>query len=264
MSKDSSKDPSSDEVIHRKNWFRSSHKAGLGPPWLIILNVLLIFLLSQIFAAFIIQLALNLAGLRPDSLTTSAGAQFAYVLLAEGFAAGFVFYALKSRRLKLNIIGLGRRPQKQDLYKAGLGFLVFYGLLIVTAGILTQFYPDLNKGTQDVGFNDLRGNLDIFIALFALVLLPPIGEEILVRGYLFSGLAQRMRFFPAMIITSIIFGVAHLQTGSGPGVLWAAGINTFVLSVVLVYLRRSTDALYAGMLVHMVNNLIAFGIHFNT
>jgi membrane protease YdiL (CAAX protease family) len=31
---------------------------------------------------------------------------------------------------------------------------------------------------------------------------------------------------------------------------------------VLCFLRERTGALYAGMLVHMLNNLIAFGVHF--
>jgi membrane protease YdiL (CAAX protease family) len=182
--------------------------------------------------------------------------------MAEGVAVAFVLYLLRVQGLRLNVIGLGRRPQKSDFYKAVLGFFCFFIFLIIISQILVQFYPDLNKGKQDVGFNNLHNNLDIFIAFAALVILPPIGEEILVRGYLFSGLRQRLRFLPAMIITSLIFGAAHLQTGSGPGVLWAAGLNTFVLSVVLVYLRQSTGALYAGMLVHMVNNLIAFGVYF--
>jgi membrane protease YdiL (CAAX protease family) len=40
--------------------------------------------------------------------------------------------------------------------------------------------------------------------------------------------------------------------------MWAAAFDTFILSVVLVYLREKTGALYAGMLVHMLNNLLAF------
>jgi membrane protease YdiL (CAAX protease family) len=59
-------------------------------------------------------------------------------------------------------------------------------------------------------------------------------------------------------MTSFIFGAAHLELGSGSPLVWGAAIDTFLLSVVLVYLREKTGALYAGMLVHMLNNLIAF------
>lgn len=261
MSNDSSKSETPSDQTSRKKWLHRGYRTDLGSPWLVILNVLIIFVVSQIFAAIFVQLGLNLARLSPDSITTSAGAQFAYVLIAEGMAVGSVFYILKARGLKLGSIGLGRGPRKSDLYKAGLAFLVFYALLIIVARTLSLIFPELNNGEQDVGFNNLGSKLDIFIAFFALVLLPPIGEEILVRGYLYSGLRQRLKFLPSMIITSIIFGAAHLLSGAGSEVLWAAGLNTFVLSIVLVYLRQSTGALYAGMLVHMVNNLIAFGIY---
>jgi membrane protease YdiL (CAAX protease family) len=85
----------------------------------------------------------------------------------------------------------------------------------------------------------------------------------LVRGYLYSGLRKSWKFLPALLVTSLLFGLAHLQLGSGAAVLWAAGVDTFTLSLVLVYLRETTGALYAGMLVHSLNNLIAFGVHFH-
>jgi membrane protease YdiL (CAAX protease family) len=262
MSDASSKEPSSSS---QSKIFKVETNKGLGRPWRIIINALLIFFASQILAAFLIQIALDLV--HPHSsnfIGQSVTAQFFYVLLAEGFAVGLVLYVLKLRKLKLDAIGLGRRPRFNDVKRAAVGFLIFYVVLIVAGGILSLFFPDLNKGSQDVGFNDIHGTADTLIALFALVILPPLGEEPLVRGYLYSGLRQRLRFIPAMIITSLLFGLAHLQTGVDPGLLWAAGLNTFILSLVLVYLRERTGALYAGMLVHSLNNLIAFGFHFHT
>jgi membrane protease YdiL (CAAX protease family) len=262
MSKDSSKSDSEMNGPGKEKWFKRFKKTDLGSPWWVVFNVLAIFFISQVLAALIVQLGLNVAKLGSDSIENSTIAQFSYVLIAELVAVGFVFYILKSRKLSFGTIGLGRLPNRKDLYKAGLGFMAFFLIIILVSALLSQIFPDLNNGEQDVGFNNLRGNWDVFIALFALVLLPPIGEEILVRGYLFSGLRSRMKFIPAMIITSLIFGAAHLQTGADPGVLWAAGLNTFVLSIVLVYLRQSTGALYAGMMIHMFNNLIAFGVHY--
>jgi uncharacterized protein len=84
----------------------------------------------------------------------------------------------------------------------------------------------------------------------------------LVRGYLFSGLRMVWRFWPAVLVTSLFFGAAHLEFGSGGPLVWAAAIDTFILSAVLCFLRERTGALYAGIAVHMLNNLIAFGVHF--
>ena len=62
----------------------------------------------------------------------------------------------------------------------------------------------------------------------------------------------------AIIITSLIFASPHLlESGSG-GLLWIAGIDTFVLSLVLCWVREKTGRLYAGMGIHALKNTVAF------
>jgi len=250
-------------------FFRSSQRRhkDLGNPWLVVLITFVIFFVSQ-FAAAIIA-ALGLAIFKPDAsitsiLNQSAPVQFFYVLVAEGLVFGLTIAVVKKwRQLKLSAVGLGRLPRWSDFTKALGGAAVFYALLITSSVLISIFIPDLDTDElQDVGFDALNSSLDTLLAFTALVFLPPIGEETLMRGYLYSGLRARMGFIYAMLITSVFFGVAHLGTGSSGAPLWIAGINTFLLSLVLVYLRERTGALYAPMLVHAANNLIAFGIHF--
>jgi membrane protease YdiL (CAAX protease family) len=252
----------------RYRWLRLNTKLPktFGSPTRVIATCVAKFLFSQVIAEALVGLILTATNSSTGgaaSLLESAPAQFFYVLLAELGAVLFVFYVLKRRGLSLSKIGLGRRPQVKDVGKALLGFGIFFLLLIVSGLLVSLLFPQLNADqTQDVGFNDLKTSLDYTIAFVALVFLPPIGEEILVRGYLYSGLRTYWKILPAMVVTSLIFGAAHLQTGSGVELLWIAAIDTFVLSVVLVYLRENTGALYAGMLVHGLNNMIAFGVHF--
>jgi membrane protease YdiL (CAAX protease family) len=243
-----------------QRFFRRS--PAFGHPVGVVFNVLAVFIVGQIIAGLLVEIGARI--LSPDfgGIDSSAVAEFFFVLLAEAIAVLFVFWVLRLRKLPLSSIGLGRPPAWRDLTRGLIGFGAFYGLLIVFAGGLTLIFPNLDKGTQDVGFNTLNSALDMSLAFFALVFLPPLGEEILVRGYLYSGLRAKMKFLPALLITSLIFGSAHIFCGTR-GILWGAELNTFVLSVVLVYLRESTGALYAGMLVHMLNNLIAFGVHFH-
>jgi membrane protease YdiL (CAAX protease family) len=242
-------------------------RATFGSPWRIILNVLLIFVVSQVVAVFFVELFLSL--LHPHAnlsnlLDQSAPAQFSYILIAESLAVALVLFVIRRRGLELNAIGLGRKPTWRDLKKAAIGFAVFYGLLILATLVISALIPSFNTNqAQDVGFNSLNSTLDGILAFASLVILPPLGEETLIRGYLYSGLRARWKFVPAMLVTSLIFGLAHLQLGSGAAALYAAGLDTFVLSVVLVYLRESTGALYAGMLVHSLNNVVAFGVHFH-
>jgi membrane protease YdiL (CAAX protease family) len=232
---------------------------NLGGRLRVIVNTLLIFLFSQLVAAFIAELGLSL--IHPHSnlgLDSSVGAQFVYVLIAEGLAAYLAIRLVKKRGLPLSFIGLGRRPKRSDLLKAAIGFGIFYALLITAGIIVNALSPNLTNQKQDVGFNNIHSSLEHVLAFISLVIIPPLGEETLVRGYLYSGLRKVWRFWPALLVTSLVFGAAHLQLGGGTPLVWAAAIDTFLLSIVLVFLREKTGAIYAGILVHMLNNLIAF------
>ncbi len=234
-------------------------KKGFGGPVRVIGTTLLIFLASQLVAAFIAELGMTIihSGSK-QNLDNSVAAQFVYILIAEGLAAWLVLKVVKRRSLGLKAIGLGRRPVKNDIYRAVIGFGVFYLLLIIAGLIISAISPDLNNQKQDVGFNNLTSSTDNILAFISLVILPPLGEEILIRGYLYSGLRRVWKFVPALLATSLIFGAAHLEIGNGTPLVWGAAVDTFLLSVVLVYLREKTGALYAGILIHMLNNLLAF------
>ena len=54
----------------------------------------------------------------------------------------------------------------------------------------------------------------------------------------------------AVLITSLVFGVMHFQ--------WNVGVNVFALSVVLCVMREVTGTIYAGILLHMLKNGVAF------
>ena len=240
-------------------------QANFGGPARIILVAFGIFLLSQFVAVLLVEAGLQLFNVgAKDGIAQSAAAQFFYILLAEAAVIGSVYWVLRRRKLNLVAIGLGRRVAWRDIKWAVGGFLGFYGLLFAVTAILLLLVPGFDiEAPQDVGFNVLATPLDQIIALIALVILPPLGEETLMRGYLYSGLRSRLRFWPALLITSLLFGAAHLSTGvSGP--LWAAAVDTFILSAVLVYLRERTGALYAPIMLHGLNNLVAFFAHFYT
>jgi membrane protease YdiL (CAAX protease family) len=253
--------------IAKRPWLRrptSLKKENLGSPPRVIVVTLLIFLFSQaILAPVLVSLGYSL--IHPHShldINNSIAAQFYFVLIAEAFIALVPIYIVKKRGLSIRSIGLGRNPNTSDLWRAAIGFGAFYALLIAVGVVINIFWPNLfNNQNQDIGFNNLSTGADRNLALIALVIFPPIGEEILMRGYLYSGLRYFWQFWPSLLVTSLLFGTAHLFESSS-GLLWAAGIDTFLLSFILVYLREKTGALYAGMLVHVLNNFIAFGVHF--
>ncbi len=263
MSKDSSSYAPSIEPVDTKRGRRREPSvfyptSGLGSPLRVIAVTVALFIAVQFAAIFLVEIGLSFIH-SAGSFNQSAAAQFFYVLIAEGGIAWAALAIVRRRKLSLGAIGLGRLPRLADLWRALAGFAGFYALLIVSLGVLSYFFPEINTSQQqDVGFTNLHTVSDNILAFTALVILPPLGEETLMRGYLYSGLRSRWRILPAMLMTSLLFGLAHLQFGTSGPLLWLAGADTLILSLVLVYLREKTGALYAGMLVHMLNNLVAF------
>jgi membrane protease YdiL (CAAX protease family) len=234
-----------------------------GKPFWVILTTFAIFAFSQIVALICAGLLLGITH-SGGQLEDSAPLQFVYILIAEAVAVGSVFWLLKQGSHSLAKIGWGRWPRRSDLGKGLLGFVVFFVLVAAIMTALSAIFPSLKDSqTQDIGFNNLTGLYAWVLAFVGLVILPPLGEETLIRGYLYSGLRSKWRFLPAMLVTSLLFGLAHLQSGDHGSLIWGAAIDTFILSIVLVYLRETTGALYAGVLIHSLNNLLAFFAHFH-
>lgn len=74
-----------------------------------------------------------------------------------------------------------------------------------------------------------------------------LAEEFAFRGYLQFTLTRGMRFWPASVVTSILFGLAHFDT-SAP---WQAIANIAALALFLCLALRRTGNLWFGIGSHM-------------
>lgn len=192
----------------------------------------------------------------------SAFPQFLYVAVSDVMIILGVWLLLKKKQQSFKTIGLSK-PLFSDAVKALLAYGCYIVMFVIITVISKMVAPSLNlEQEQQIGFEANKGIVNLLLAGVSLVILPPIVEEILCRGYLYTGLKSRMKFIPATIITSLVFATAHLQFGSDAPLLWVAAIDTFVLSLVLVYLREKTGRLAAPMFLHAYKNLVAFSILF--
>ena len=92
------------------------------------------------------------------------------------------------------------------------------------------------------------------MAFLTLVVIAPVAEETIFRGYLLGKLRKFVPVWLAILATSVLFGAVH---GA-----WNLAIDTFALSVVMSLLRQNTGSLWASILLHMTKNGIAFYILF--
>ena len=158
------------------------------------------------------------------------------------------FKKLKTSRDEL---GLTELPTWTDIGLAPIGYIVATIAAIAVIAAISAIFPgfDANE-TQQLGFQYYLSGGDRVLAFIALVVVAPIAEEIIFRGWLYGKLRSKTVMPVAIFIVSLLFGIVHGQ--------WNIGINVFVMSIVLCGLREITGTVYAGILMHMIKNAVAF------
>lgn len=195
-------------------------------------------------------------------LTNSIPAQFVFTIIIEAIALFIVWQVIRHYKATARTIGL-LRPRIMDIPFALIGFAVYFGGLIAITALVKAAIPALNLNQQqDVGFQSATSVLQLLMAFISLVIIPPFAEEIIFRGFVFKGFRRKFGFIIATLGTSLLFAIPHLLESTGGGPLWIAGIDTFILSFVLCFLREKTGRLVPGMFVHALKNCVAFSYLF--
>ncbi len=238
--------------------------------WVVLAVVygLAMFLLAQLAAGFLlVAVGVFFKNLSTGDAATwaqqSIAAQFGFVLLAETLTIfGVYAYVRFAQRLHLRDIGLDK-PHIRYLGWALFGMAVYMVGYMLIAALIYNFVPSIDlEQKQQIGFDGAHAPGELILTLVSLVVLAPLAEEVLFRGFLYTNLRSLLRARYAVLLTSILFAVGHLQFGSGAPPLWIAAIDTFVLSFVLCVLREKTGSIWAGVGVHMLKNFIAFAALF--
>jgi membrane protease YdiL (CAAX protease family) len=234
-----------------------------GPVAAVVVSVA-IYVLSQVVVSIFIAIYTSMNHWSKTFIDTwieGVWPQFIYVVFVEAISLGMLWRFLKRRKATFKTVGF-IRPKWRDAGYSLVGFAIYFPILIAVMVAIKAWVPSINTNQQQqLGFTSTHGP-QLILVFISLVLLPPIAEEILARGFLYLGLKARMKVFWAALLTSLLFASAHLQFGSNAPLLWTAAIDTFILSWVLIYLREATGGLWASIGLHMIKNFLAFGALF--
>ncbi len=168
----------------------------------------------------------------------------------------------KHKLINYRELGLHDWPTWTDIGLAPVGYIVY---LILAAGLVALFslFPWFNAGeVQEVGFSYYLTGGDRLVAFLTLVVVAPVAEEIIFRGWLYGRMREellkkfsnKVSMVISIFLVSLLFGIVHMQ--------WNVGVNVFALSLVLCALREITGTIHAGILLHMLKNGIAFYLLF--
>ena len=154
-------------------------------------------------------------------------------------------------RTTMKDVGLQRLPTWSELGLAPAGFVAYFIVSAIVMYVVTQLVPAFDsQQVQEIGFSQLSTRFEYMLAFLTLVVIAPVAEEVLFRGYLYGKLQKYVPWWGAAIVTSILFGLAHGQ--------WNVAIDTFVLGMFLAMLRTVSGSLWPAIVLHMIKNGIAY------
>ena len=99
-------------------------------------------------------------------------------------------------------------------------------------------------------FEDWPINLVSFaIIVFSAVVIAPLFEEIFFRGFMYQAFRKTMPLWPAVILTSLVFGIVHID----PAII----IPIALVGMILLGIYRWTGNLWSSIITHAGYNTIA-------
>jgi hypothetical protein len=208
------------------------------------------FFVAQLLTVGSLQL-LNISALESlDKTVFSTAVSVIIYVLTLVIVIGIPWW-LKHIKTTRQDLGILRLPSWSDIGLAPVGFIVYIIIAALLLWLATTFLLGINLDqVQETGFGAISRRHEYLLAFSTLVVLAPLAEEILFRGYLCSKLRKFAPAWVTILVTSLVFGVIHGQ--------WNVGLDTFALSLVLCTLREITGSIWSGVLLHMLKNGIAF------
>ena len=127
--------------------------------------------------------------------------------------------------------------------------LLFLSFLLVNALyqlLITTFHLHLQTNDQRLLEQGRVAPLTTYVTLFAAVVIAPFCEEVFFRSFVFMGLRNDMTLVWSIVLSALIFGVAHGDPGSFPVL--------FYIGLALAFVRWYTRSIWPGFILHAMNN----------
>lgn len=135
----------------------------------------------------------------------------------------------------------------------GLGIIIILDEIDI---LLQSFIPTPEYITKMDGFMSPDTPLSFLLIILAVVIIAPIGEEVLFRGFLQQYLEICYKdITKAVITTSIIFTIIHFNP------FWM--LQIYLMGAALGFLTWRTGSIIPSIFIHMLNNGLAIFSRFN-
>ena len=160
-----------------------------------------------------------------------------------------IFVVYKYRLRNFSFLGISQENLIQNIQRA-LAYVFLFLFIKTSFGFIfnKSILERLEKKQIEFYSNSL---LLFFIHISVSIIIVPIFEEIIFRGFFYPPLRTRFGVLWGTILSSIVFTLWH----SGASVRGI--INIFIIGVILAYLYEKSRSLVPSMIFHSILNLDA-------
>jgi membrane protease YdiL (CAAX protease family) len=180
-------------------------------------------------------------------LSTNGGALGFSLTLSTPFVLGFVAFVVRLSRVPIAEYLALKLPRWRDVR---LGFALLAAVLVLT-GILASVSGQETPAFMTETFESARAAGMLPLLLLAFVVLGPLQEEILFRGFLFRGVAPSLGVWPAIVLTALTWALMHAQYQ------WFFVGEIFALGLALGWLRARSGSTILTFVLHATVNGLA-------
>jgi membrane protease YdiL (CAAX protease family) len=169
---------------------------------------------------------------------------FLFLYVTLGVLRGVPFWrSLGWKKLKSNLSAGKANPWAYFLSGCGLAMFVFIAS--------SQVHTNDKMPIEEV----LKNRSSAMLLMAMAVLVAPLVEETVFRGYLYPLFAKSFGIVPGILLTGVLFGLMH---GSQLGWTWGIVGLLILVGIIFTFARAHTGTVLASFLLHLgYNSMIA-------
>ena len=175
---------------------------------------------------------------------------FLGMIMGNIMVVGIISYIVLFK-YKLRISALGFKKVR---FKTSIKYVVSGVIICGLFSFIYEFCAEKLFHIEHVQFFSqlllsMKAKGQLFFPLLLAIIVAPFCEEVLFRGFLYSGIKKYLGIRWAIILSALFFGFAHLE--------WVIIIPLIFVGAVCAYLYEKSNSLWIPITVHILNNAIS-------
>lgn len=170
-------------------------------------------------------------------------------LVLNGIALGIAaFFSLRKYRLKIAAWGLVDPPRFR-FGQVFLTLLLCYAAFFAYSAITRALPFEILRPESNVPQRLFDNKAVVPLAVFFILIVAPLTEEMFFRGFIYQGLASAWGFWPGAVASGLAFGSIHGSVG--------LIVPITAISVAFAWVLRRTGSLWNSIAAHFFFNAIS-------